>query len=134
MFETHDQTLGPDHGDDEADPHLWLDPENAKLWLGAIAIALAGADPSYVPPAITAAGIFTLFASIYAGYVLYHLLSPLAAFLLLAGVAATAIRYDGMIHGFFGMSAVLDKGVQAVAQASSALMAAFAAQKETAAR
>ena len=51
-----------------------------------------------------------------------------------AGVAATAIRYDGMIHGFFGMSAVLDKGAQAVAQASSALMAAFAAQKETAAR
>ncbi len=51
-----------------------------------------------------------------------------------AGVAATATRYDGMIHGFFGMSAVLDKGAQAVAQASSALMAAFAAQKETAAR
>ncbi|MGR3718225.1 MAG: zinc ABC transporter substrate-binding protein, partial [Thermohalobaculum sp.] len=47
VFETHDQTLGPDHGDDEADPHLWLDPENAKLWLGAIAIALAGADPEH---------------------------------------------------------------------------------------
>ncbi len=28
------------------DPHLWLDPENAKLWLGAIAAALAGADPA----------------------------------------------------------------------------------------
>ena len=51
-----------------------------------------------------------------------------------AGVDATATRYDGMIHGFFGMSAVLDKGAQALAQASSALMAAFAAQKETAAR
>ena len=51
-----------------------------------------------------------------------------------AGVDATATRYDGMMHGFFGMSAVLDKGAQAVAQASSALMAAFAAQKETAAR
>ena len=51
-----------------------------------------------------------------------------------AGVAATATRYDGMMHGFFGMSAVLDKGAQAVAQASSALMSAFAAQKETAAR
>ena len=51
-----------------------------------------------------------------------------------AGVATTATRYDGMIHGFFGMSAVLDKGAQAVAQASSALKAAFAAQKATAAR
>ena len=51
-----------------------------------------------------------------------------------AGVATTATRYDGMIHGFFGMSAVLDKGAQAVAQASSALMAAFAAKKEAAAR
>lgn len=27
------------------DPHAWLDPENAKLWLEAIAAALADADP-----------------------------------------------------------------------------------------
>jgi hypothetical protein len=32
-----------------------------------------------------------------------------------------------MIHGFFGMSAVVDKGKDAVAQASAALTAAFAA-------
>ena len=43
----HDHGLGPDHGEDETDPHLWLDPENAKLWLGAIAAALAGADPEH---------------------------------------------------------------------------------------
>ncbi len=43
-----------------------------------------------------------------------------------AGVATTCTRYDGMIHGFFGMSAVVDKGRQAIDQASAALKAAFA--------
>jgi acetyl esterase len=51
-----------------------------------------------------------------------------------AGVPTTATRYDGMIHGFFGMSSVLDKGEQAVSQATTALKAAFAANKEAAAR
>ncbi len=37
---------GEAQGKDETDPHLWLDPENAKLWLGAIAAALAEADPA----------------------------------------------------------------------------------------
>ncbi len=32
-----------DHG--SVDPHAWLDPGNAKIWLGAIAAALAKADP-----------------------------------------------------------------------------------------
>ena len=38
---------GHDHGHDhgEADPHAWLDPENGRVWLGAIAEALAGLDP-----------------------------------------------------------------------------------------
>ncbi len=44
-----------------------------------------------------------------------------------AGVATTCSRYDGMIHGFFGMSAVLDKGKQAVDQAAAALRKAFTA-------
>ncbi len=43
-----------------------------------------------------------------------------------AGVPTTYTRYDGMIHGFFGMSAVLDKGQQAIADASAALRQAFA--------
>jgi zinc transport system substrate-binding protein len=46
VFEARDHGLAPDHGGDKADPHLWLDPMNAKLWLGAIATALAGADPA----------------------------------------------------------------------------------------
>jgi zinc transport system substrate-binding protein len=34
-----------DHG--PIDPHLWLDPANARLWLPAIADALAEADPAH---------------------------------------------------------------------------------------
>ncbi len=40
-----------DHGDDdvhdhgEHDPHAWLDPENARIWLHVIARELAKADP-----------------------------------------------------------------------------------------
>jgi zinc transport system substrate-binding protein len=41
-----DDAHAPDgHSHAGADPHAWLDPENAKLWLGAIADALAQADP-----------------------------------------------------------------------------------------
>ena len=46
-----------------------------------------------------------------------------------AGVATTSSRYDGMIHGFFGMPAVIDKGKQAISEASSALKAAFLAKE-----
>lgn len=43
-----------------------------------------------------------------------------------AGVPTTCTRYDGMIHGFFGRSAVMDKARLAVEQACRALSAAFA--------
>jgi zinc transport system substrate-binding protein len=50
VFEAHDHgpepAAAPDHGEDESDPHLWLDPMNAKLWLDDIAAALAEADRS----------------------------------------------------------------------------------------
>ena len=42
-----------------------------------------------------------------------------------AGVATTVTRYDGMIHGFFSMTAVVDKSQQAMDQAASALRSAF---------
>jgi len=45
VFEARDHETEPAHVD-EIDPHLWLDPMNAKIWLGAIAAALAGADPA----------------------------------------------------------------------------------------
>lgn len=49
----HDDDHGHDHADDDHDdhdhgdndPHAWLDPENAKVWLGVIAEALAAANP-----------------------------------------------------------------------------------------
>lgn len=45
-----------------------------------------------------------------------------------AGVPTQYSCYDGMIHGFFGMPAVLDKGQQALAEANTALRQAFAAR------
>jgi acetyl esterase len=51
-----------------------------------------------------------------------------------AGVPTTYSRYNGMIHGFFGMAAVLDKGKQAVAEACAALQHAFAARPHATAR
>ena len=53
--------------------------------------------------------------------------------LLAAGVPTTCSRYDGMIHGFFGMSAVVDKGKQAISEASAALRQAFSVRERTAA-
>jgi zinc transport system substrate-binding protein len=44
IFDAHDHAE-PAHAADEADPHFWLDPENARLWLTAIAAALSETDP-----------------------------------------------------------------------------------------
>jgi zinc transport system substrate-binding protein len=43
VFGGHDDH---DHGDGDDDPHAWLDPENGKAWLAAIAATLAAADPA----------------------------------------------------------------------------------------
>ncbi len=53
--------------------------------------ALAAIRPSYIPPALTAAGISILFTSIYAAHALYDLIPASSAFLLLAGVTACAV-------------------------------------------
>jgi acetyl esterase len=42
-----------------------------------------------------------------------------------AGVAARQSRYNGMIHGFFAMTAVVDAARDAVAEAAAALNNAF---------
>ena len=43
-----------------------------------------------------------------------------------AGVPTVVKRYDGMIHGFFGLPDVLDQGRQAIVDAAASLRAAFA--------
>ena len=45
-----------------------------------------------------------------------------------AGVATTCTRYDGMIHGFFGMSGTIDKAGQAVSEAAVAMKKTFASR------
>jgi acetyl esterase len=42
-----------------------------------------------------------------------------------AGVPTICTRYDGMTHGFFNNYDVIDKGKEAISQASSALVEAF---------
>lgn len=42
----HGQEPEAEHGAAIVDPHLWLDPANARAWLGVIAAALAGIDPA----------------------------------------------------------------------------------------
>ena len=48
--EDHDEYAHDDGHDDHAhgdqDPHAWLSPENAAVWLNAIAAALSAADPA----------------------------------------------------------------------------------------
>lgn len=43
-----------------------------------------------------------------------------------AGVTATVVRYDGMIHGFFSMAGVLEQGKNAMARAADELRSVFA--------
>jgi acetyl esterase/lipase len=42
-----------------------------------------------------------------------------------AGVPVVLSRYDGMIHGFFGLSSMLDQGKAAMAEAGNSLRMAF---------
>ncbi len=41
----HDDADDNGHDHSGTDPHAWLDPDNARTWLAAIAETLAGADP-----------------------------------------------------------------------------------------
>jgi uncharacterized membrane protein len=59
-----------------------------------------GMPPDHVPPALSAAGIVALFASIYAADALYALVPPLVAFVLLAAVSAAAALLS-LQHGRF---------------------------------
>jgi zinc transport system substrate-binding protein len=45
-FDSHAEEHEHNHGEEEVDAHIWLDPENAKAMLATIAKALAEADPA----------------------------------------------------------------------------------------
>ena len=47
--------------------------------------------PDYVPPALSAAGVSIAYTSLFAAFQLYHLLGPLAAFVLLGAVSIGAV-------------------------------------------
>lgn len=58
------------------------------------------ATPTYTAPALTGAGIATLFVAFYAAFALYALIPSLAAFGLMSGVAALAVLLS-LLHGSF---------------------------------
>jgi acetyl esterase len=59
---------------------------------------------------------------------LTHEAEQYAARLDAAGVATELVRYDGMVHGFFSMTGVVDAAAEAQALAASTLRNAFAAR------
>ena len=69
--------------------------------------AVAAIGPNYLPPALTAAGLASAFASVYAAYGLYALLPPLAAFALLALIAIAAFGLALLQGPFIGALALL---------------------------
>jgi uncharacterized membrane protein len=62
--------------------------------------AIATVRPDYVPLALSSAGIFTMYASIYVGNALYALYTPLFAFLLLAIIGLGAVALS-LLQGWF---------------------------------
>jgi acetyl esterase len=78
---------------------------------------LRATDVSRLPPALVITAEFDPLRDEGEAY---------AAHLKEAGVAARVTRYDGMIHGFFGMGHLMDKAKAAVTEACAALKQAFA--------
>lgn len=61
---------------------------------------VAALKPSFITPALVAAGVSALFISVYAAYGVYDLLAPLLAFAMLGAVWAAAIGLS-VLHGPF---------------------------------
>ncbi|MFO1130659.1 MAG: DUF2339 domain-containing protein [Hyphomicrobiales bacterium] len=75
-------------------------------WLRRRSPPAEGATPDYVPAALSAAGLAVLFASIYAAYALYEIISPTPAFIGLAAVGLGALvlsRWQGPLIAALGL-------------------------------
>ncbi|MFD1627287.1 DUF2339 domain-containing protein [Azospirillum griseum] len=62
--------------------------------------AIAAIHPHHAPVALTGAGLFAAFASVYGGYALFGLFDPLIAFALLAGLALGGVALS-LLQGPF---------------------------------
>lgn len=112
---------------DNADGYLLSAADMAWFWNHYLATAADGENP-YASP-LRAESL----RGLPPAHVITAELDPLrdegeqyAARLKDAGVEVQLSRYDGMIHGFFGLGAVLDKGRQAMDEAASVLRRRFA--------
>jgi acetyl esterase len=101
------------------DDMLWFReqylPEDADL-KDPIASPIYAPDLSGLPPALVITAEYDPLRDEGEAY---------AKLLEQAGVPVTASRYDGMIHGFFGMTALVEGGRTAVAEAAAALQTAL---------
>jgi uncharacterized membrane protein len=68
---------------------------------------IAAIRTDYVPPALTSAGLFSAFASVYAAYALHDLMTPLVAFVLLAGLAAGGVALSLLQGPFIALLGLL---------------------------
>ncbi len=78
----------------------------AGEWVRRRAMGFDKTGASYVPAALSAAGLAIVFASIYAAYALYQLVDPTAAFLGLAAVGLGAMamsRWQGPLIAALGL-------------------------------
>ena len=86
------------------------------------AAAIAAIKPDYVPGALTSAGLFICFASIYAAYALLDLIGPTTAFIGLAMVALVAfalaalhspiVAVIGLLAGFATPALISSPGAE----------------------
>jgi acetyl esterase len=93
--------------------HYLSDPSEAS---NPYAAPLQATDLSGLPPALVVTAEYDPLCDEGEAY---------GARLKAAGIPTVCTRYDGMIHGFFGMWGALDKGQQAIEEASTALRKAF---------
>jgi acetyl esterase len=130
VYPAVDATLAHRSIDENAEGYFLT--KAAMLWFGHNYLAGAGTDPTdpRVSPLLAAPEAL---AGLPPALVITAEYDPLrdegeayAAALRAAGVAATATRYDGVIHGFFQLPDAIPEGKSAIDEACTALRRALA--------